>query len=337
MTLSFNLLHLLRSNFTALSLCLVACASSSEETLAQAGKNEDQDDCSKQKVTCSQFIKILTDWGTHNSKVSSPLDEWDEIVTSRYSKQAEKYKADYEFINQVGIYKAFLQEWEVFLMKQSPAFQAAFKATQVLRGAEIVSDKAHPRVCDLNAERSEQEPSGRWLDLEKIEVQEGYVIEADSVDFRSAILRKAVLISNELSLLKNSFRNADFRGADLSWTYLNHTNLREALLDDANLTQAQLGGAKLGGASLLRADLPYANLSWADLSGANLMKADLSDAALHHTNLAYANLRHADLKYAAVEGANLSHAILVGARLLGVDLSKAASIENVNMNDERSP
>jgi hypothetical protein len=96
-------------------------------------------------------------------------------------------------------------------------------------------------------------------------------------------------------------------------------DFRKTRLVGARFTQVDLAGANLRGA----------DLTDADLTGTNLYNVLLEHARLHNTDLRGANLYNAELNDALLDEARFSGARFGRTSLAGLDLSKAAELDQV--------
>ncbi|HKP51428.1 MAG TPA: toll/interleukin-1 receptor domain-containing protein [Chloroflexia bacterium] len=120
----------------------------------------------------------------------------------------------------------------------------------------------------------------------------------------------------------------------LSDADLSHANLIGANLSRADLGRADLSWAKLSGANLSKAYLGLANLREVDLVGADLSGADFAIANLTDANLSRADLGRADLGWANfirtnLQGTHLHKAHMWSTVFVGVDLSEAIGLDQV--------
>lgn len=125
---------------------------------------------------------------------------------------------------------------------------------------------------------------------------------------------------------------ADFTGAD--WSGVDFTSGAYQGLFNSQILGADFRSVRLVGANLFRVDLACANLRGADLSGAVLTRANLYTSLLENANLTNTDLRGANLVSAELNDITFGETRFAGARLgrtslSGVDLSKAAELDQV--------
>lgn len=127
---------------------------------------------------------------------------------------------------------------------------------------------------------------------------------------------------------------ADLTRANLSLSRLHEVSLKNAILEGTDLKRANLHKADLQGADLRGADLRGADLRWANLQGADLTSANLRKTIMQRVNLTGANLAGANLTDAVLDGADLSWANLLGARVDPKQLTQAASLQGIRLQDD---
>lgn len=161
-----------------------------------------------------------------------------------------------------------------------------------------------------------------------------------------------------IMIQSSDLHGANLAGAHFDSTDLSNANLASANLEKATLVRAWLKNAKADGANfakieayrsdfsnasannvsftnaeLQRAEFAGAQLSNADFQKAELGRADFDKAVLTGANFSFANLSRATLNGAVIEGqTSFGGAFMYLTRIEGVDLSKAAGLQQAQIN-----